>query len=478
MTHYTTQFARKRAPHLAAIAGLLLIGAACDKTTNIVEEVPVAQLDIDLRDALDTNGVTAVPTPQKESDALVRLGQALFFDKELSGNRNISCATCHHPVSGTGDALPVSIGEGGGGLAENREQEGEKTVGALIPRNAPHVFNGGVTGVSSMFWDSRVQFDAATGVLTTPEAGLNGPNPTHAEIAAQLRSALAAQAMFPVTSGAEMRGAAGTNEIADAADNVAVWAALMARLVGTNNGTTGGIPKYRDLFRAAYPGVGNFNDFNFGHAARAIAAFERSSWTALETPLDGYLAGDDSALSDSEKRGALLFLDKARCAECHSGPLLSDFEHHAIAVPQVGPGKNAPDEDLGLALETGDSADNYKFRTPRLRNVALTGPWMHDGCFTSLEATVRHHLDCTSSLLGYDATQLPTQFQGTVDVDVDRNQARIDALTDDLRGAIALTEVEFDDLMAFVHALTDPDSINLVAKDIPDSVPSGLPLND
>ena len=463
-----------RAAYSAALLATSYLAVGCDDTTNIVQEVPVAQVDVDLRQTLDDGGVVGVPTPQPDSEALVRLGQALFFDKELSGNRNISCATCHHPASGTGDALPVSIGEGGVGLAENREVG----TGHLIPRNAPHIFNSGVAGVRSMFWDSRVTFDAVTGALKTPEPGLNGPNPTLAAIAAQLRSALAAQAMFPVTSAEEMRGAAGTNEIADAPDNVGVWTALMVRLVGTNNGTVGGIQGYRDLFRAAYPGVADYDDFNFGHAARAIAAFERDRWTALGSPFDQYLAGDNSALSDKEKRGAQLFYGKAKCGDCHSGPLMTDFKHHAIAVPQVGPGKVESSEDRGLALETGDPADNYKFRTPPLRNVALTGPWMHDGCFTSLEATVRHHLDCTSSLLGYDATQLPSEFQGTVDVDADRNQARLDAIPDEMRGPIPLTEPEFDCLMAFLYALTDNDSINLVAKDVPASVPSGLPVHD
>jgi cytochrome c peroxidase len=457
----------------AAVLATLLFAAACDDTTNIVQ-LPVAQLDQDVRQALADSGVTGIPTPQADSEALIELGQALFFDKELSGNRNISCATCHHPVSGTGDALPVSIGEGGTGLAENRDLGS----GRLIPRNAPHVFNAGVAGVHSMFWDSRVTFNATTGELKTPEPGLNGPTPALAAIAAQLRSALAAQAMFPVTSGDEMRGAPGTNEIADAPGNTGAWTALMARLVGTNNGTTGGIKAYRDLFRAAYPAVVNFDDFNFGHAARAIAAFERDRFTALGSPLDQYVAGDDSALSNAEKRGALLFYGEARCAECHSGPLLTDFDHHAIAVPQVGPGKVDQSEDLGLALMTGDPADNYKFRTPPLRNVALTGPWMHDGCFTSLEATVRHHLDCTNSLMGYDGSQLPVLFRPTVDIDLDRIQARLDALPEDLRGAIGLTEGQFDDLMAFLYALTDPESINLVAKDVPASVPSGLPIND
>jgi len=424
-------------------------------------------LDSEVRAALGQGGVESVGAPQAESPALVALGQALFFDKELSGNRNISCATCHHPVSGTGDGLPLPIGEGGEGLAENREQ----VDGELIPRNAPHVFNGNAPGVDSMFWDSRVSIDKVTGALQTPEPGLNGTNPTLPH-AAQLSSALAAQAMFPVTSPAEMRGQDGTNDIAIAGQNngnEGVWAALMVRL--------GAIQEYRDLFAAAFPTVGNFDDFNFGHAARAIAAFESQAWGALDTPFDNYLSGDDSALSDEEKRGALIFYGEAKCADCHTGSLLSDFDHHAVATPQVGPGKNAPFEDLGLALETGDAADNYKFRTPRLRNVALTGPWMHDGCFTDLETAVRHHLDCVGSLMGYDGSELPSLFQPTVDFDPTRNAARIAALPAELANPIDLTEQEVADLMAFMHALTDPNSINLIP-DIPNSVPSGLPVID
>jgi len=448
------------------VRGLLLAGTlgtvACDDT--VINQVAESQLDNNVRAALAQNGVEGIVAPQPEDPALVALGRALFFDKEISGNRNISCATCHHPVAGTGDALPVSIGEGGEGLAENRDQ----AAGELIPRNAPHVFNGKAPGVDSMFWDSRVSIDKTNGALSTPEPGLNGTTPALPH-AAQLTSALAAQAMFPVTSNEEMRGQAGTNEVADAADNAGVWAALMVRL--------GEIQEYRDLFRAAYPTVADFDDFNFGHAARAIAAFEADRWGALDTPFDNYLAGEDSALSNQEKNGALVFYAKAKCAECHSGSLLSDFEHYALATPQVGPGKNAPFEDLGLALETGDAADNYKFRTPRLRNVALTGPWMHDGCFTSLETAVRHHLDCTSSLLGYDGSELPMLFRPTVDVDPTRNADRIAALPADMAAPVGLTEQEFDDLMAFMHALTDPRSINLIA-DVPDSVPSGLPVSD
>ena len=430
-------------------------------------------LDQAVQKAMLDAQVLAVSVPQPESPALVALGRALFYDKILSGNQAISCATCHHPVAGTGDALPVSIGEGGSGLASNRQVGG----GVLIPRNAPHVFNGGVAGVDSMFWDSRVRRDPVTGELVTPEPGLNGAAPALADHALPLTSALAAQAMFPVTSADEMRGQPGTNVIADAADNAEVWALLMARLVGTANGTVGGIAAYRQLFQAAYPSVADFDDFTFGHAARAMAAFERASWTFLDTPVDRYMGGDMSAMSSGAKRGALLFCGKAGCAQCHGGPLFTDFQHHALAVPQVGPGKAAPSEDRGLALQTLDNADDYKFRTPALRNVALTGPWMHDGAFTTLEGALRHHLDPIASLLNYDASQLPAIFEPTVDTDATRTAARAAALSPLLATPIGLTEAEVADLMAFLHALTDPAALNLLG-DVPDSVPSGLPVQD
>jgi len=452
---------------LAACFTLFLSGCGAGDRTILPDPpgTPLGSLDEQLLQAMDDAGVAPVGRPQAEPQALLALGQALFFDKELSGNRNISCATCHHSATWTGDQLSVSLGEGGTGLGSNREQG----AGAMIPRNAPHVFNGGVSGVNTMFWDSRVKHDPLTGELDTPEPGLNGATPFLPE-AGPLSSALAAQAMFPVTSREEMRGQIGAPDaLRDATTNKEVWDALMDRL--------GAFPQYRTLFEAAFPLAGDFGNMNFGHAARAIAAFEREQWTALDSPFDGYVGGDMSAMSDAAKRGGLLFYGRALCSACHAGPLMTDFEHHAVCIPQVGPGKVEISEDRGLALETGDTADDYKFRTPSLRNVALTGPWMHDGAFTSLETAVRHQLDPVGSLTSYDASQLQARFTATVDTDVTRNAARAAALDPVMSAPVILSDAELGDLMAFLHALTDPASLNLLPE-VPDSVPSGLPVRD
>lgn len=431
-------------------------------------------LDQQLAPLLANANVAPIEPPPAAPADLVELGRALFFDKILSGNRDIACATCHHPLAATGDALSVSIGSGGVGLAADRRLGS----GALIPRNAPHVFNVGLPGLRLMFWDGRVSRGRGpAGPLQTPEPALNGPAPAAPQIAAQLTSALAAQAMFPVTSEAEMRGQAGENEIADANGNLEVWSRLMARLVGTDDGREGGIAAYRGLFRAAFPQVTNLDELNFGHAARALAAYQATAFGALNTPFDAYLAGDRTAISDEAKRGALLFFGRANCARCHRGSLLTDQRFHAIAVPQVGPGKDFPFEDTGRALVTGDPEDVYRFRTPSLRNVELTGPWMHDGAFTSLRAVVEHYDDPVGDLLTYDATQLAALMRPTVDTSVARNQARADALDDILRPPPRLLREDVESILAFLRSLTDPASRDLSAE-VPPAVPSGLPVAD
>lgn len=401
------------------------------------------------------------PLPSAER---ILLGQMLFFDKELSGNRDISCATCHHPSLVTGDALSLSIGTKAEGTIGPFRELGEGRP--FIPRNAPEVFNRGAPDWTSMFWDSRIE-STPDGRFISPAGEFLPPG---------LTNVLAVQAMFPVTSRDEMRGAIGDedvfgdpNELAAIPDDdlPAMWEALMSRLLS--------IPEYAGLFADAYPGVPS-DQLGFEHAANAIGDFENAAFTFVDSPWDEYVAGDTDALSDSAKRGAVVFFGSGRCYKCHSGSLLTDQQHHNIGVPQLGPGK-APHQplDLGRARETDRKHDLFAFRTPPLRNVAVTGPWMHNGAYTTLEGAVRHHLDPTTALLGYDASQLDSRLQGTVQNDPE-TLAAILASLDPQAKQVDLTEDEIADLLAFLEALTSP-SLEFLENTIPASVPSGLPID-
>jgi cytochrome c peroxidase/LysM repeat protein len=284
--------------------------------------------------------------------------------------------------------------------------------------------------------------------------------------------------MFPVTSRDEMRGhleetdvTGRSNELASIPDEnfQGIWGALTERLL--NN------PEYEMLFARAYPGVAK-EDLGFEHAANAIAAYEIVTFTFLDAPWDRYVAGEQAALSDEAKRGALLFYGKAECAECHSGNLLTDQAHHNTCVPQLGPGKG--DEaplDLGRARETGEAADRFAFRTPPLRNVAVTGPWMHDGAYTTLEAAVYHHLSPEEALRNYDVSQLPLALQTTVLSDPETLEMMMQGLDPLVAEPVALTGGEFGQLLAFLYALTSPSVEDLIYA-IPESVPSGLSVSD
>lgn len=435
--------------------------AACTGCADLLALLLPGDVDAQLRAVLQAHNVTPVEKPAVDA-AKVRLGQALFFDKILSGNRNISCATCHTPLAFTGDGLPLSIGQGGDGLAQARRAPLDDDGNPIfIPRNAPDVFNR--APLDLMFWDGRVA-RMADGSFDTPAGD---------DLLPGLDSTLAAQAMFPVTSRDEMRGHPGENDLADLDDSdlAGIWDALMGRLLA--------IDEYRDLFAAAYPDVPS-DDLTFVHAANAIAAFEIDHWTLDDSPFDAYLRGDDSALSEAATRGALLFFGKAGCADCHTGPLLTDGRFHNRAVPQIGPGKGDGDDgtwDFGRERVTGDPADRFRFRTPPLRNVAATAPYMHDGAFATLEDAVRHELDPITSALSYDPTQLRDDVQ-----DLFRREQTVDilakAIDDGEVDAVALTDEEFADLLAFLHALTSPSLGTLGLRDIPAEVPSGLPLAD
>jgi cytochrome c peroxidase len=466
-------------------------------------------------------GDHGLPAPVTDADfraggapypAKVELGRLLFFDKVLSGNRNISCATCHHPTLGTSDGLALPLGEGPRGLGPDRRPGSTIVEGVLerVPRNSPALFNLGAHEFTRMFHDGRVEVDEEGHYVS------GFISPARFKLPEGLDSALAAQAMFPPTSPAEMAGQQGENEIADArarnevAGPDGVWERLARRLRD--------IPEYVDRFRAAYPEqIHDPGDITFVHAANAIAAFEGQAFRADESPFDRFLRGTGD-LPDDARRGAALFYGKADCASCHSGKFQTDHEFHAIAMPQIGPGKSdgwnsaywsatghkAFPEDFGRGRVTSRPDDHYKFRTPSLRNVAITGPWGHAGSYTTLEDVVRHHLDPVRALSSYEVPDdLLPPLDGVVEETASGSTLRqawmpdgrragflrrdgwvqsTPALRNLIAGAnelkpIELTDEEIADLVAFLECLTDPRSLDM-SDLVPASVPSGLAVED
>jgi cytochrome c peroxidase len=441
--------------------GALLLSVAFAAAPRLQAQ---SALDAELREVLRAQKITPLSAGPEPALAKVALGRALFWDKLLSGNRDIACATCHHPSAATGDAQPLSIGTGGRGLGADRVPSQER---ARIPRHAPELFNRGQEEWNSMFWDSRVA-RGADGSFASP-AG--------AQLPQGLDNPLAVQALFPLLSPEEMRGVPGDADVFGRANELAalpgdnppaVWAAIMRRVLANE--------RYRELFAQAYPGVPH-EQLGIQHAANAIAAFEASAFTLLNSPWDRYVAGQDAALSDAAKRGALLFYGPARCASCHSGNLFTNQQHHNIGVPQLGPGRGSDAPlDLGRAGESGNPAERFAFRTPPLRNVALTAPYMHNGAYPTLDAAVRHYLNPPAALRAYDPAQhLPPSLAATVQ----RAPAQLDAVLATLDPLVTtplpLGSNDIDDLLAFLEALTDPAARDLSAT-TPADVPSGLPV--
>jgi cytochrome c peroxidase len=236
------------------------------------------------------------------------------------------------------------------------------------------------------------------------------------------------------------------------------------------------IPAYQTLFQEAYPDT-PIADFGFQHAANAIAAYEIAVFSFSDSPWDRYLAGDLDALSENAKKGALLFYGEANCGACHSGILMTDQQFHNIGVPQLGPGKDESGFDYGRYLETGDPQDMFAFRTPPLRNVTLTGPWMHNGAYASLEEAIRHHLNAAGSLDGYTGAHLSTEIKASLRNESATNDELIGALDPLIVSQSELSDEEIDLLLTFLQALSSPSAADL-SRLVPASVPSGLPIRD
>ncbi len=277
------------------------------------------------------------PVPVPGNDPLTppkaELGKLLFFDPRLSGDASTSCATCHDPKLGWGDGGELSRGY----------------PGTVHWRNSQTVLNAAY--LTRWFW---------TGSAATMEA--------------QAKSAMTgplAGNMNPVLAEERLKQ----------------------------------VPVYVDLFRKAYGSAPSLD-----LALRAIAAFERTV-VSRNVPFDRYLRGETSALTAEQQRGLGLFRGKAACIQCHHGPMLTDETMHNVGVPpnpafaadplrQIAmrermKSKGVPervylvfDRDPGRFLDTQRDEDKGKFRTPPLRELRYTAPYMHNGVFLTLEEVV------------------------------------------------------------------------------------------
>ena len=371
--------------------GVFLISAldACTKQTDAVTP------------AVGTLPVTGTTTPATASDNLttaqVALGRALFWDPILSGGKDVACATCHHPNNAYTDGLDLSLGANavGYGIARRFILPNDVTV---TKRNSPTVLNTAFNGMDAagafnpvtapMFWDSRM-------------------------------ASLEQQVTGPLTTFEEMRGHAYAEGMA--------LDSLVARLKA--------ITEYQTMFQQAF---GLQQPITATNVGRAIAAFERTL-TAMNSPYDRYQKGDKTAMTALEIQGLQTFTNEG-CAACHSGTMFSDYKTHVLSVP----------DNAKLAASDAGVNGTYAFRTPSLRNVGLTGPYMHNGTFQTLAQVVTFY-----DRIGDGNSQNPRVAGRQLDALVRR---------------INLRNNEQAQIVAFLNTLTDTN----FDKSIPTTVPSKL----
>ncbi|WP_240928178.1 cytochrome-c peroxidase [Thalassoroseus pseudoceratinae] len=279
------------------IVGAMLIGTAYGQESLFEIHVPA--------------GLDAIAHPEDNpiTEAKVKLGKALYFDKRLSEDRTISCATCHDPKKGWSDGRSTSAGVGG----------------KLGGRNAPTIINSVYNKLQ--FWDGRA-------------------------------GSLEEQALGPIQNPIEM--------------NMSMDLAL-ERLEAVEG--------YRDMFKEAF-GDEKITDKRIG---QAIAAYERTIVSG-DAPYDRFKAGDENALSESAQRGMKLFFGAAVCASCHSGPNFTDNAFHNIGI-----GMDKEEPDVGRYAVSKLKGDTGSFKTPTLREIARSAPYMHDGSLKTLEEVVEHY---------------------------------------------------------------------------------------
>ena len=476
--------------------------AAADPNSTAFEKSNF--LDSQLKKIIRKSNLTGAPSAGRTLPSInepkAQLGMKLFFTKSLSGEYDVACVTCHHPSLGGGDDMSLSIGVDvleddllGPGRRHNPTGE-HYDGGPTVPRNAPTTFNLALWD-EVLFHDGRVESLGKTvGAnggdllgIRTPDTPLGVPDPNSGD------NLGAAQARFPVTSPEEMKNfvdfAGLTN--AQVRDNLAERLGIY----GTPAGSPQFVDNWLEEFRVGFgdPSGTATALVTYDNIADAIATYENSQ-VFDKTPWRSFVEGNTNAIDSSAKSGALLFFRSvaeggANCVSCHTGDFFTDEQFHAIAMPQIGRGKGNGangDDDFGSFRETGTMEDMHAFRTPSMLNVTETGPWGHAGSYTTLEAAVRHHLNAEQAVATYDYTQLDPDIQTTNLIS--NTQNALDTLENnrlaglDTLENVELTDLQVQDLLAFLNSLTDPcvtdrTCLGQWIPDASDSNPDSLRLN-
>lgn len=334
------------------------------------------------------------PTPEK-----ILLGRLLFYDPILSGGKDVACATCHHPDNGYAEFLDISIGPNAQGLGSKRRFNANNDI-PFMKRNAPTIINTAFNSIdpygrygpekASMFWDDRAK-------------------------------SLELQALEPIKAFEEMRGH-GHGEME-------ILQTVIERLKK--------IPTYQKLFTLAF---GNADAVSIDNLGKAIAVFERTI-IANNSRFDQYMRGDKDAISISEKEGLKLF-KSVGCINCHNGPMFSDYKMHVLGVP----------ENDKLSVPDAGVEGTFAFRTPSLRNLRFTAPYMHNGSLSSLRLVLEFYEDISDGK--------------------ERNANVSKEKYDPFVREIKLSVKEMSQIISFLSTLND-DGFD---RKIPDTVPSGLPV--
>ena len=331
-----------------------------------------------LREAALRAGLEPPDDIQVEVDtAMAGIGETLFASALLSLNGDTSCRTCHLDEFASADGLPNAVGTGGHGEGRERLRKG----GDIVPRNTLALWGRGSKGFDTFFWDGKV-LKAEDGVVSQFGASVPSDDPLLVAVHlpfVEIREMVVRDEAVRETLERETVGAAD-----------AIYAILTERVrtdaeIGPALAAAAGIEP---------------DALEFRHVAMAVAAFIRDEFAVRDTAFHDFVFGE-GRLSREELAGGLIFYGKGRCSACHSGPLLSDLDFHAMPFLQAGFGKNGFGVDYGRFNVTRDPDDLYRFRTPPLINVTRTGPWTHSGAIADLALMVRLHVD---PLAGYDAT--------------------------------------------------------------------------